>query len=743
MTTDVERERSGLPAAPARRSRRSHVASALWQVLWLCGPATLPAPAIGPDVIAGDIHEIRYYGSSAENIAALALGTVACNIGDAPADWFASTNRHPVIAQNLYRLKSGRFEQIGMSWLKHGFFAESGGVCATPGGCTPDPSGTHLGAGCSDAYSSALNGQQGNLGPRSSVNAHTGVFPYPYSAPTPAPLIGRRLQTYLGDVLPSLNPGAFYFVEAQYVTQDDAGAGNQDNNASHRPLLVVTGPGAVTFILLDTVRREEPAIRAWKDADPAVVETDVRVPGEGLFLLAARATYLGGDTWNYEYALHNLNSNRSCRGFRVPIEATANVSNLGFHDVNYHSGEPFDVADWPASFSGAAVSWETQTYAANPNANALRWGTLYNFRFDADRPPTSTTVTLGLFKPGGPASVTAVTIGPAHPPPDCNGNGLDDACDLACGPAGGPCDLPGCGGSLDASGNGVPDECDPDCNGNGVADGIDIAGGASADCNANTMPDECENDGDGDGLIDDCDPCPVDPLNDSDGDGVCVPQDACPDDPLKVDPGICGCGVRETDAEGDFIPDCVDNCPEVQNTNQADADQDGVGNACDNCQTLSNADQADGDADGAGDPCDPCPEENPNDADGDGVCAPADECAADPGKTQPGVCGCGTADVDSDADGTVDCLDGCPGDSTKVQPGACGCGVADTDSDADATPDCEDQCAGLNDSLDFDADGVPDCVENVPAVSQWGLVILGLALLAGAKARFGGRFRAG
>ena len=48
----------------------------------------------------------------------------------------------------------------------------------------------------------------------------------------------------------------------------------------------------------------------------------------------------------------------------------------------------------------------------------------------------------------------------SHGPIDCNGNTLPDACDLDCGPAGGACDLPGCGGSTDCNGNGVLDECD-------------------------------------------------------------------------------------------------------------------------------------------------------------------------------------------------------------------------------------------------------------------------------------------
>lgn len=43
----------------------------------------------------------------------------------------------------------------------------------------------------------------------------------------------------------------------------------------------------------------------------------------------------------------------------------------------------------------------------------------------------------------------------------------------------------------------------PDCNGNGIDDATDIASGDSADCNVNGVPDECEEgDFDGDGLID-------------------------------------------------------------------------------------------------------------------------------------------------------------------------------------------------------------------------------------------------
>ena len=122
---------------------------------------------------------------------------------------------------------------------------------------------------------------------------------------------------------------------------------------------------------------------------------------------------------------------------------------------------------------------------------------------------------------------------------DCNDNGIDDECDIDCGPLGGACDVTGCGQSFDCDANAIPDDCEADCNGNGLRDTCDLATGTSEDCNANAVPDECE-DCDDNGIIDHCDfDCTA--MN-----GTC---------------NVPGCGARN-DCNADCVPDAC-QCNEI------------------------------------------------------------------------------------------------------------------------------------------------------------------------------------
>src|SRR6185295_16710146 len=65
----------------------------------------------------------------------------------------------------------------------------------------------------------------------------------------------------------------------------------------------------------------------------------------------------------------------------------------------------FSSTPWTQTSAGGFTTWSSETLAQNPNANAIRWGTLYNIRFDSNRPPTTVNATLGFFKTGAPLTI--------------------------------------------------------------------------------------------------------------------------------------------------------------------------------------------------------------------------------------------------------------------------------------------------------------------------------------------------
>jgi len=507
----------------SRSSRRFWIlALSLCALVWLSGtgmvlaqdPNECDVAGEAPDVIVGDLHQVQRFGSL-NDMTAYSVGTTSCNVGTCWLNWFSQTTEHPVIGQNMYRLKDGRYEQIGQSWLKHGFFALSDTLC--DGGCI-GTSGTHLGVNCSDPYSSGLNGQQSNLGPKSEVNAATGQFLYPYgSQGLTGDTLYKRLQVHNDDLDPALNSGALYFVEGQYVTEDDAVAGNSSNNASYRKVTISeNGSGVYNLNFDGDTQRELAGVQAWSRNQAGVKEATVDVSGDGRFVLASARSSIGGGLWHYQYAVQNLTSHRSASAFRVPLPVGATITNIEFNDVDYHSGEPYDGTDWVGvhDTDRAEVIWRTDDESVNPNANALRWGTMYSFGFDADIAPAFGPVALELFRAGSPTEGSAATFVPRV----CNADGVCDphetcqncasdcvnaqveccgdatcdpgedscACAADCGPP--PVVESVCGDVFDDDCDGNTDCDDLDCCMDGLcADGIDADtdGVAECDCDDN------------------------------------------------------------------------------------------------------------------------------------------------------------------------------------------------------------------------------------------------------------------
>ena len=397
------------------------------------GSSAGEAPTLvpGPDVIVGELNGLAQFGSAGTRVG-LAVGTDSCNNGNEPFNWFAlPDNDHPTIPQNLYRMSGGatnneRFEQIGQSSVKHAFTALENNICnlgCNTSGCA---TGTHLCPGCSDPYSAGLNAGP-NLGSRAWINPFTGFFPRGDSGTPPNNHSGHahngvshRILVEVNDLNTNLNPGATYFAEGQYLTkheydwcQTHPGQCNMYNNASYRQYNV-SGTTNFTFSAAASTVRMRPAIVAWTNAGATMIQIEPDPGHDGLAFLAYKVTNIGQNLWHYEYAIYNQNLDRAIQSFAVPNGCGIGFFNIGFHAPPQHPGwandgtlgnTGFSSNPWVPTLTSGALTWSTETFAQNQNANAIRWGTLYNFRFDSYRPPQNKLAVISFFKTGAPITV--------------------------------------------------------------------------------------------------------------------------------------------------------------------------------------------------------------------------------------------------------------------------------------------------------------------------------------------------
>jgi len=395
------------------------------RLLGVIGVSAASGALAGPDLIIADMQDITHWTGAGpvDGFRAYSFGLRPCNIGDQVASWFGSSAAHPVITQNLYRIADGRIQQIGLGLAWHGFRALQQDFC---GECQPGGDTNHLGVGCSSLESASIMGTISGMGRRAQVNAATGAFPYPPGALGCSGAICARLRVAAADLQ---NNGAIYLAESLVVQFEDAASDNDANNASHRRITFNASGGAAFM----APTQQAAAMYGWQDVQPGVRIDEIHVPDDGVVLVGSYAVNIGGGVWRYTIAIQNLTSDRAIRSLTLQMGADPSPGAFEFRDVQYHSGEPYDGTDWPVVPGGASFFWTCpQTFAQNPDANAIRWGTMYTFTFESAATPHQGQFSMGLFKPGAVNAVAAGALLPSSTfcPTDVDGDLRTDFADL-------------------------------------------------------------------------------------------------------------------------------------------------------------------------------------------------------------------------------------------------------------------------------------------------------------------------
>jgi hypothetical protein len=219
------------------------------------------------------------------------------------------------------------------------------------------------------------------------------------------------------------------------------------NNASYRGVSVgaITSTGFPLSTFGNTTIGK-PGIYAWEENSDTVSIQPLDFPNDGRVHVASDVIMQEDGLYRYEYAIYNYNSGDAVNGFSIPLPNGLIVEEMGFHDSVDRSGEPYATNKWVMTQNGGQASWNTDEYAQNPDANAIRWGTQYNFWFVTSAEPSDGTAEIEIFETNGMAEITVSVPTGSGNPYDLNGDGIVDGADVGLflslwGDLGGPGDF--------------------------------------------------------------------------------------------------------------------------------------------------------------------------------------------------------------------------------------------------------------------------------------------------------------
>ena len=346
----------------------------------------------------------------------LSMRNTMCNPGSVSIPWYAQMlENHPKFGFLITRLSGDRMVQISdRSYCKHAFTSAS-----TSGGCGPcnGIGGNLMGVTCSDTYTAGHNAGRNHLGPADEINPWLGTWNHVGSyfdqgdpnvgapgntdgAQSPITVgsdeVKNRVTVKEADLQVA---GASYFYGIQLIHEGEA-VGNRSDNIKSRGF-VPTWNGSSWSVANSSVGEAFGSIlQHWPGAD---LNSGGNGNDDGRFFVASKVTALGGGSYHYEYAVHNVDNNRGGATLRIPIDASATASNFSFRDIDSDA-----LNNWTAARIGNEIVFTA------PASNPLNWNTIYNFGFDANFAPGLSGATIDEARVGpGALFVTVAAKAPS------------------------------------------------------------------------------------------------------------------------------------------------------------------------------------------------------------------------------------------------------------------------------------------------------------------------------------------
>lgn len=320
------------------------------------------------------------------------------NVGDldgADVAWYSKFSgtfepynnaQHPFLIWNMYREVDGRFEQIGVSGVKHAFLTINSS-------CLANCEDSHiLWPGCEDVYGTGNNDSGGALGPREKITAFTGEWEQQCSFfdqdcnnsqdNSSNSTDENRMVVASSDLDVA---GATYYVSSWYVIRDDI---NIFNTMGYKQYSVsVDGSGNASLSQLTSLQNgpasDQYVMPDSFDLQAGTASERILRDGEGHLTVAVKVVDLGGGQYRYNYMVENHDYDPQVQSISLPLSEFSSMTDFVFADADENVGN-----DWTITHANNTLTLQA------PQDNEIDWGILYSFSFTTDGTPTAGDVTL-------------------------------------------------------------------------------------------------------------------------------------------------------------------------------------------------------------------------------------------------------------------------------------------------------------------------------------------------------------